>query len=142
LGRTQILLHALIDGELEAGNARKVEAAAASRPRWAAQLRDYRQMHAAMSVQGVRYQAPGSLLRRIEIALATTTLSAPRASTPGRRSGLNGFAMGSAVSAALAACLVLFVVHTQLDQRIVGDVVSAHLRSLQGDHLIDVQSTD
>jgi anti-sigma factor RsiW len=42
----------------------------------------------------------------------------------------------------LAACLVLFVVHTEDDQRIVGDVVSAHLRSLQGDHLIDVQSTD
>jgi anti-sigma factor RsiW len=50
--------------------------------------------------------------------------------------------MGSAMSTALAACLVLFVVHTQEDQRIVGDVVSAHLRSLQGNHLIDVQSTD
>jgi anti-sigma factor RsiW len=50
--------------------------------------------------------------------------------------------MGSAMSTALAACLVLFVVHAQEDQRIVGDVVSAHLRSLQGNHLIDVQSTD
>jgi anti-sigma factor RsiW len=46
------------------------------------------------------------------------------------------------MSTALAACLVLFVVHMQEDQRIVGDVVSAHLRSLQGNHLIDVQSTD
>jgi len=37
---------------------------------------------------------------------------------------------------------VLFVVQVQDDQRILGDVVSAHLRSLQGDHLIDVQSTN
>jgi anti-sigma factor RsiW len=139
---THILLHALIDGELDAGNAREVEAEAASYPRWAAQLRDYRQMHAAMSAPGVPYQAPERLRRRIEITLATTALPAPRARAPSRRILWNGFAMGSVVSAALAACLVLFVVHTQDDQRIVGDVVSAHLRSLQGDHLIDVQSTD
>jgi anti-sigma factor RsiW len=36
----------------------------------------------------------------------------------------------------------LLVVQTKDDERIVGDVVSAHLRSLQGNHLIDVQSTD
>jgi anti-sigma factor RsiW len=65
-----------------------------------------------------------------------------RLSGSNRRSLLKGFGMGSVVSAALAACLVLFVVHTEEDQRIVGDVVSAHLRSLQGDHLIDVKSTD
>ena len=50
--------------------------------------------------------------------------------------------MGSALSAALAASLVVFVVRREEDQRILGDLVSAHLRSLQGDHLIDVQSTD
>jgi anti-sigma factor RsiW len=46
------------------------------------------------------------------------------------------------LSGALAASLVVFVVRREEDQRILGDVVSAHLRSLQGDHLIDVQSTD
>jgi anti-sigma factor RsiW len=50
--------------------------------------------------------------------------------------------MGSLTSAALAASLMLFVVRRGEDQRILGDVVSAHLRSLQGDRLIDVQSTD
>jgi anti-sigma factor RsiW len=79
---------------------------------------------------------------RIESALPTTPVREPRASAPGRKSLLKGLAMGSFVSTALAACLLLFVVHTEGDQRIVGDVVSAHLRSLQGDHLIDVQSTD
>ena len=138
----ETLLHALVDGELDAGHAREAEGHVAGCGRCAAQLRDYRGLHAAMSAPGVRYEAPESLRRRIEAALPTTIERQPRALAPGRRSLLKGFAMGSAMSTALAACLVLFVVHTQEDQRIVGDVVSAHLRSLQGNHLIDVQSTD
>jgi anti-sigma factor RsiW len=139
----EALLHALVDSELDAGHAREVEGHVASCGRCAAQLRDYRGMHEAMSsAPGARYQAPESLRRRIEAALPTAIERQPRAIAPGRRSLLKGFAMGSAMSTALAACLVLFVVHTQEDQRIVGDVVSAHLRSLQGNHLIDVQSTD
>jgi anti-sigma factor RsiW len=139
---THIMLHALIDSELDAGHARDVETHVASCPRCAAQLRDYRGMHEAMSTPGMRYQAPESLRARIATALPTATLPAPRAIVYGRRPWFKGFAMGSVVSTALAACLVLFVVHTEGDQRIVGDVVSAHLRSLQGDHLIDVVSTD
>jgi anti-sigma factor RsiW len=138
----ETLLHALVDGELDAGHAREAEGHVASCGRCAAQLRDYRGLHEAMSAPGVRYQAPENLRRRIEAALPTTIERQPRVLAPGRRSLLKGFAMGSAMSTALAACLVLFVVHTQEDQRIVGDVVSAHLRSLQGNHLIDVQSTD
>jgi anti-sigma factor RsiW len=139
----ETLLHALVDSELDAGHAREVEGHVASCGRCAAQLRDYRGMHEAMSsAPGARYQAPESLRRRIEAALPTAIERQPRPIAPGRRSLLKGFAMGSAMSTALAACLVLFVVHTQEDQRIVGDVVSAHLRSLQGNHLIDVQSTD
>jgi anti-sigma factor RsiW len=137
----ETLLHALVDSELDAGHAREVEGHVASCERCAAQLRDYRGMHEALSAPGTRYRAPESLRQRIEGALPTTNERQSRAVVPGRRL-LKGFAMGSAMSTALAACLVLFVVHTQEDQRIVGDVVSAHLRSLQGNHLIDVQSTD
>src|ERR1700730_13601419 len=139
---TQILLHALVDNELDAGHAQEVEGHVASCQRCAAQLRDYRGMHEAMSVPGTRYRAPESLRQRIEAALPTTSLPASRASAPSRRSLVKGFAMGSMVSTALAACLVLFVVHMEEDQRIVGDVVSAHLRSMQGNHLLDVQSPD
>jgi anti-sigma factor RsiW len=139
---TQILLHALIDSELDAGHAREVEVHLASCPHCTAQLRDYRTMHEAMAGPGMCYRAPESLRRRIESAPPAVALPAPRARATGRRILFRGFAMGSVVSTALAACLVLFVVQTKDDQRIVGDVVSAHLRSLQGDHLIDVQSTD
>ena len=40
----EILLHALIDGELDAGHAREVEAHIAGCPRCAAQLAAYRDM--------------------------------------------------------------------------------------------------
>ena len=38
--------------------------------------------------------------------------------------------------------MLFVVVRWDEDQRILGDVVSAHLRSLQADHLTDVPSTD
>jgi anti-sigma factor RsiW len=140
--KTHILLHALVDGELDAGHASVVEGHLAICGYCAAQLRDYRGIHAAMSVPETRYRAPASLRRRIESALPTTALPVRRASAPSRWGSLRGFAMGSMVSTALAACLVPFVVHMEENQRAVGDAVSAHLRSLQGNHLIDVQSTD
>jgi anti-sigma factor RsiW len=134
---TCILVHALVDGELDAGHAREVEAHLASCPDCAAQLRDYRVMRQALSAPGLRHRAPAALRERIESALP-----ARRAAAPSRRSLLKGLAMGSVLSGALAASLVVFVMRQEEDQRILGDVVSAHLRSLQGDHLIDVQSTD
>jgi anti-sigma factor RsiW len=55
---------------------------------------------------------------------------------------LKGFAMGTALSAAIAASLVIGVIRTDQDQRVLGDVFSAHVRSLQADHLTDVQTSD
>ena len=133
----EILLHALLDGELDAGHAREVEAHLEICPRCAAQLRAYRELQQAMPTAQLRFTAPMSLRRRIERALP----SAPQRASS-RRSVLKGFAMGSALSAAVAATLVIAVIRTDHDQRVLGDVISAHLRSLQGDHLTDVQTSD
>ena len=46
------------------------------------------------------------------------------------------------MSAVAAAGAVFIVVRSDQDQRILGDVASAHLRSLQADHLTDVPSSD
>jgi anti-sigma factor RsiW len=135
---TRELVHALIDGELDAGHAREVEAHVATCPRCAAQLRDYRVMRQALAAPALRYSAPPALRARIEGALPGRRAVV----VPSRRSLLKGMAMGSVLSGALAASLVVFVMNREEDQRVLGDVVSAHLRSLQGDHLIDVQSTD
>ena len=57
----EVLLHALIDGELDAGHAREVESHIAGCPRCAAALRDYREMSKAIAEAGVRYTAPAAL---------------------------------------------------------------------------------
>ena len=134
---TQTLLHALLDRELDAGHARDVETHLEGCPRCAAQFRAHREMQQAMSAAQLRYTAPMSLRRRIEMTLP----SAPRRASS-RRSVLKGFVMGTALSTALAASLFIAVIRTDQDQRVLGDVTSAHVRSLQGDHLTDVQTSD
>jgi anti-sigma factor RsiW len=131
----EILLHALIDGELDAGHASEMETHVAECPRCTKALAAYRQMSQAIAAADLRYTAPPALRRRIEASL-------PQARVPSRRSVLKGFAMGSAVSALAATGLVAIVLRNDDEQRIMSEVVSAHLRSLQAGHLTDVISTD
>src|SRR4051794_19467404 len=132
----EVLLHALIDGELDAGHAREVESHIAGCPRCAAALRDYREMSKAIAEAGMGYTAPAALRQRIEAALPQ-----PRA-VPNRRAVLRGFAMGSAGSGLAATRLVAIVPRQDGGERIQSGVVSAHLRSLQAGPLTDVFSTD
>ena len=132
----EVLLHALIDSELDAGHAREVESHIAGCPRCAAALSDYREMSKAIAEAGASYTAPAGLRQRIEAALPK-----PRRA-PNRRAVLRGFAMGSAVSALAATGLVAIVLRNDDAERIRAEVVSAHLRSLQAGHLTDVISTD
>ena len=133
----EILLHALNDGELDAGHARDVEAHVANCSRCTSQLAAYRDLRAKLAGVGLRYQARAALRRR-----GAPRMPARISLDADRRSLLKGFAFGGVLSGALAAGLVTVVLRNDRDQRIAGDVVSAHLRSLQADHLTDVQSSD
>src|SRR4051794_1580717 len=131
----EILFHALMDGELDAGHAREVEQHLAGCPRCSAELASYREMRKSISGADLHYTAPLSLRRRIEATL-------PETRVPSRRGVLRGFALGSAVSALAATGLVGIVLRNDDEARIKSEIVSAHLRSLQAGHLTDVLSTD
>ena len=108
----EVLLHALIDGELDAGHAREVEAHAAGCSACAERLASFRAMHEAMSGAALKEAAPTQLRSRIEAALATPAkpnAAVQRFFRPSRRGFFGGFALGSALSAAVAASLVLAV---------------------------------
>ena len=131
----EVMLHALIDDELDAGHAREVETHAASCARCAAQLASYRDLRQALRGGNLRHTAPASLRRSIDHAV-------PSPAATDRRTLLKGFALGSLLSAAAAASVTLVVLREDRDQRILSEAISAHLRSLQADHLTDVLSTD
>ena len=78
---SEILLHALLDGELDAGHAREVETHLETCPRCARQLVAYRELQQAMPAAQLRFTAPMSLRRRIETALPARA-RAPRAAAP------------------------------------------------------------
>ena len=131
-----ILLHALIDGELDAGHVREVEAHVVGCARCAAELAAYRELRHSMRVHNLGFAAPAALRGRIDRAVP-----AP-AAAPSRRALLKGFAFGGLISAAAAASVAFVIVRQDRDSRILGEAISAHLRSLQADHLTDVESSN
>ena len=140
------LMHALLDGELDAARTREIESHLSVCPSCAAELVSFREMRNAMRSPKLRLAAPEALRRSIESAIP---VSLPRrVAEPSRRLLLKGFALGSALSAVAATGLTIAVMTPMMtagvgpDQDILGQVVSAHLRSLQPDRLADVRSSD
>jgi anti-sigma factor RsiW len=134
----EILLHGLLDQEIDAEPACRVEAHVGACARCATQLRLQRAMRAMMSNADLRFAAPPALRMRIRATLPVVAAGASYR----LRTLFKGFAFGSALSAAAAALLMIAVIRSDQDQVIVSDVVSAHLRSLQANHLTDVQTGD
>jgi len=135
-----LLVQAEFDGELDAAEALR---AAQHRQNCAACRDAYAQLsatHSLLRESAPRYQAPESLRRAIRSGLnVTKTVATPPPARPRRPWWRDGLSFG--VGAALAACLMLYVVSPG-EQSLLDQVVASHVRALQPGHLEDVVSTD
>ena len=68
---SEVMLHALIDGELDAGHARDVEAHVSDCAGCAEKFATFRTMHDVMSAAPLKEIAPAHLRNRIEALMAT-----------------------------------------------------------------------
>jgi anti-sigma factor RsiW len=135
----ELMLHALVDGELDAGHALQTEAHAATCAGCAAELAAIRQVKAALTAQPLGYRAPASLLARLDAALEAETATAALP-VRRRRPSVESWVL-SGVGGALAASLALFALAPQ-GASLESQLVDAQARSLQAAHLVDIPTSD
>jgi anti-sigma factor RsiW len=117
-----MLLHALLDDELDAANVAAVEAHLRTCPDCAAEFEQLKHLHQIMADPTLRQPAPAGLRDRIDAALP----AAPRGRNPwpARLALTLGIPQQSATSG--------------LEQQ----MVASHVRSLLADHLVDIPTSD
>ena len=129
---------AYLDGELDAGQALAIEAHLESCAECQALAADHADVKTAMA-GATYYRAPTALRAKISDMLDTEAKMVPLKAP--RKSGFWLGAGSGAGSMAIAAALA-FLVFAPANNAVVADLADAHVRSLMGEHLIDVASSD
>jgi anti-sigma factor RsiW len=134
------LLHAYLDGELDAASAVELESAMTAAPALAQELARLSALQSALKSHATRFQAPPGFNDRL---LSKVAPAADDAAGPRLYSWWRNLATGAA-----GALLVLLVwsfgsnLITRERNSLLEGVVTAHIRSLMADHLTDLASTD
>jgi anti-sigma factor (TIGR02949 family) len=134
----RVLLHGMLDRQLDLADAVRVETHMQTCHDCTAEYRRQEALRAAIRRPEPRYRAPHDLRARItaSIRLQTDVLC----QVPWWRGAVTGW-LGTGVSLALAASL-FFVVAMPGEQAIQQELISGHVRSLLASHLTDVTTSD
>jgi len=133
----ELLLSALLDGELDAANTALVEAHMLRCEGCREELERLSAVRSLLQADGMRLSAPDSLQAKI-LALPELAVAQPK---PQHR--LPGWlAPGVAGAIAASFAMVTFVGPVQQQSSLDGQIISSHVRSLQPGHLTDVQTTN
>jgi anti-sigma factor RsiW len=143
---TQRFVPGYLDGELDLSRTIEMETHLQVCGECARELERLQALRAALQRGSLAYAAPEALRQRIQSSLRTST----SAEAPERARAWRPFLLLRCAGA--LAVLALFSVSAwQLtallrapssDQRLAAEVLSGHVRSLEGNHLMDVASTD
>jgi anti-sigma factor RsiW len=136
----QVLLHAYIDGELDAASTIELEKEIERSPALRQELARLSALQGVLRAGAVRFEAPDGLTDRV-----FESVSAPRAKLRGKEGSFRRRAL--AISGVVAAALLAWILgpalfNTQRNVNAVDEVVSAHIRSLMADHLTDLASAE
>ena len=128
-----MLLHALLDDELDAANVAMVEAHLKTCPDCVAEFERLKALHETMTDPALRFAVPAGLRERIDAALPAA--ARPANPWPSRA----GWGAGGAIAASLTLMLAL---PQQAAPGIEQQLVASHVRSLLADHLVDIPTSD
>jgi len=132
----ELLLHALVDDELDAGNALALEAHVATCAGCAAELAAIREVKVQLKAAPLAYTAPQSLFDRLDAAIAEAEAPPPRR----RAVRAETWVMSGAAGALAASLALLAFIPTGVSLQ--SELVDAQARSLEAQHLVDVETSD
>lgn len=135
----ELLLQALLDGELDAANSVAVESHLAGCLACTAYVAEMRALRGRLAAPELRPHAPDRLHKAVAAMITTESRAAPRNPRPWPLFAAGWSAAGAL--AAVAATLVIAPLQPQPNE--LGDqLVANHVRSLLAGHLIDVATSD
>src|SRR5215207_4674280 len=142
----KLLMHGLLDGELDAANALKCEEHLATCSRCAAEYEAFQTLRQVIQTGDARHRAPDALRARVLAALDAASEPFPirmdsRRTTARRPTAWHRWTM-AASGLALAASLTLFITAPLRGPDLTIELVAGHVRSLLVDHLTDVRTSD
>src|SRR5262249_23006686 len=137
---TQELIDAYLDGELDLMRNLKIERHLPACQTCAMMLRNQQALRSAITTGSLYHHAPADLRRRVQSAVRQTN----RAETKSQLLSWRWLSIGASMIAVAVLILALIPAwtHSPADDLMTKEVISAHVRSLMADHLVDVASSD